>query len=86
MNLKINILTKKGITNLDFFFPFSLFYHKFHKITKTVLMAVADYATKNVLLSLNGDNCFLHISFDLNVFLFQEDNKCIENQKQICYP
>ena len=42
-------------------------------------MVVADYATKNFLWSSNGDNCFPHISFDLNVFLFQEDSKCIEN-------
>ena len=83
MNLKINILTKKGITNLDIFLSFSLFYHKFQKITKTVLMAVVDYATEDFLLSLNRDNCFPHISFDLSVFLFQEDSKCIENQKQI---
>ena len=53
MNLKINILTKKGFTNLDIFLYFSLFYHKFHKITKTVLLTIADYATKNFLLSLN---------------------------------
>ena len=79
MNLKINILTKKGITNLDIFLSFSLFYHKFQKITKTVLMAVVDYATEDFLLNLNGDNCFPHISFDLSVFLFQEDSKCIEN-------
>ena len=58
MNLKINILTKKGITNLDIFLSFSLFYHKFQKITKTILMAVTDYATKDFILSLNGDNCF----------------------------
>ena len=58
MNLKINILTKKGITNLDIFLSFSLFYHKFKKITKIVLMAVANYGTKNFLLSLNGDNYF----------------------------
>ena len=87
MNLKINILTKKGITNLDIFlYFFYVFYHKFQKITKTVLMVVVDFATENFLLSLNGDNCFPPISFDLSVFLFQEDNKCIENQKQICYP
>ena len=70
MNLEINILTKKGITNLDIFLSFSLFYHKFQKITKTVLMTVADDATKNFILSINGDNCFPHISFDLSVFLF----------------
>ena len=86
MNLKINILTKKGITNLDFFLYFFLFYHKFQKITKTVLMAVAYYATENFILSFNGDNCFPHISFDLNLFLFQENSKCIENHKQICCP
>ena len=57
-NLKINILTKKGITNMDIF---SLFYHKFQKITKTILMAIADDPTENFLLSLNGDNCFPHI-------------------------
>ena len=38
MNLKINVLTKKGITNLDFF----LFDIIFQKITKTVLIAVAE--------------------------------------------
>ena len=58
MNLKINILTKKGITKLDIF---SLFYHKFHKITKTVLMVVADVAIGIFLSSLNGDNNFPHI-------------------------
>ena len=42
MNLKINILTKKGFTNLDNF----LYYYKFQKITKTVLMAVAEEATE----------------------------------------
>ena len=42
MNLKINILTKKGFTNLEIF----LCYYKFHKITKTVLMAVAEKATE----------------------------------------
>ena len=41
MNLKINILTKKRVTNLDIFF-----YYKVHKITKTVLMAVAEEATE----------------------------------------
>ena len=86
MNLKINILTKKGITKLDIFLSFSLFYHKFQKIIKTVLMGVADDATENFILSLNGDNCFTYISFDPSVFLFQEDSKCIENQKQICCP
>ena len=82
---KDNILPKKGITNLDFFLSFSLFYHKFQKITikfflkKTVLMAVADKATENFLLSLNGDNCFPHSSVDLSVLIFQEDSKCIGN-------
>ena len=42
MNLKINILTKKGFTNLDIF----LYYHKFQKITKTILMAVAEEGTE----------------------------------------
>ena len=42
MNLKINILTKKGFTNLDFF----LYYYKFQKITKTFLMVVAEEATE----------------------------------------
>ena len=41
INLKINILTKKGLTNLDIF----LFDIIFQKITKTVLMAVAEEAT-----------------------------------------
>ena len=49
MNLKIDILTKKGITYFDIFISFSLFYHKFHKITKFVLMAVAEEATENFL-------------------------------------
>ena len=40
MNLKINILTKMGFTNLDIF----LYYYKLQKITKTVLMAVAEEA------------------------------------------
>ena len=86
MNVMINILTKKGITNLDIFISYSLFCHKFQKTTKLVLMVVADYATDNFLLSLNGASCFPQISFDLSVFLFQEDSKCIENQKQICCP
>ena len=51
MNLKINILTKKGITNLDIFLSFSLFYHKFQKITKIVLIVVDDYATEDFLWS-----------------------------------
>ena len=42
MNLKINILTKKRVTNLDIF----LCYYKFQKITKTVLMAVVEEATE----------------------------------------
>ena len=42
MNLNINILTKKGFTNLDIF----LYYFKFQKITKTVLMAVTEEATE----------------------------------------
>ena len=46
MNLKINILTKRGITDLDIFLSFSLFYNKFHKISKTVLKTVADEATE----------------------------------------
>ena len=41
INLKINILTKKGFTNLDIF----LFYIIFQKMTKTVLMAVAKEVT-----------------------------------------
>ena len=41
INLKINILTKKGFANFDIF----LFYIIFQKITKTVLMAVAKEAT-----------------------------------------
>ena len=43
MNLKINILTKKSVTNLDIFF-FS--YYKVKKNTKIVLMAVDEEATK----------------------------------------
>ena len=49
MNLKIDILTKKGITDLDIFLSFSLFYNKFQKISKTVLKTVADEATENFL-------------------------------------
>ena len=41
MNLKINILTKKGFTNLDIF----LFDITFQKIRKTVLMEIAEEAT-----------------------------------------
>ena len=41
MNLKINNITKKGFTNLDIF----LFDITFQKITKTVLMALAEEAT-----------------------------------------
>ena len=41
INLKINILTKKGFTNLDIF----LFDIIFQKITKTILMAVVEEAT-----------------------------------------
>ena len=40
INLKINILTKKGFTNLDIF----LFDIIFRKIAKTVLMAVVEEA------------------------------------------
>ena len=40
-NLKINILTKKGFTNLDNYLSDIIF----QKITKTVLMAVAEEAT-----------------------------------------
>ena len=42
MNLKINILTKKGFTNLDIFLY--VFFLKFF-FTKTVLMVVAEEAT-----------------------------------------
>ena len=56
----------------------------FQKITKTVLMAVAEEATDIFFYELNGYNCLPHNSFDLSVFLFQEDFKCIENHKQIC--
>ena len=41
INLKINILTKKGFTNLDIF----LFDIIFQKITKTVLIAIDEEAT-----------------------------------------
>ena len=41
MNLKINILTKKGFTNFNNF----LFDIIFQKIRKTVLTAVAEEAT-----------------------------------------
>ena len=46
MNLKINILIKKGIANLGIFLSFFLFYSKFKKISKTVLKTVADEATE----------------------------------------
>ena len=46
MNLKIDILTKKGITNLDIFLIYSLFYNKFQKISKTILKTVVDEATE----------------------------------------
>ena len=55
MNLKINILTKNRFTNLDIF----LYYYKFHKITKTVLTAVVEEATKFFSMSLNRENCIL---------------------------
>ena len=42
MNLKINILTKKRVTNLDIFFC----YYKVQKIRKTILMAVVEEATE----------------------------------------
>ena len=42
MNLKINILTIKGFNNLDIF----LCYYKFQKITKIVLMEVAEESTE----------------------------------------
>ena len=77
----IDILTKKGITNLENFLSFSLSYNKFQKISKTILKTVVDEATEIFFMSLNGDNYFPHISFDLNVFLFQENSKCTENQK-----
>ena len=41
INLNINILTKKGFTNLNIF----LFYIIFQKITKTILIEVAEEAT-----------------------------------------
>ena len=69
MNLEINIITKNGITNLDIFLFFSLFYHKCQKITKTVLMTVADDATENFILSNNGDNCF-HIIHLISVCFY----------------
>ena len=56
MNLKINILTKKGFTNLNIF----LCYYKFQKITKTVLMVVAKEAIEIFSMSLNIDNCLPH--------------------------
>ena len=46
MNFKIDILTKKRITNLDIFLSFSVFYNKFRKISKTVLKTVADEVTE----------------------------------------
>ena len=44
MNLNINILTKKGITNFDVFLSFSLFNNKFQKISKTVLKTMVNEA------------------------------------------
>ena len=41
INLKINILTKKGFTNLDIFLVDIIF----QRITKTVLLAVTEEAT-----------------------------------------
>ena len=41
INLKINILIKKGFTNLDIF----LFDIIFQKIKKTILMALVEEAT-----------------------------------------
>ena len=41
INLKINILTKEGFTNLDIFLLDIIF----QKITKTILMAVVEEAT-----------------------------------------
>ena len=41
INLKINILSKKGFTNLDIY-PFDFI---FQKITKTILMVVGQEAT-----------------------------------------
>ena len=41
INLKINILSKKGFTDLDIF----LFDIIFQKITKTVLKAIAEETT-----------------------------------------
>ena len=46
MNLKINILTKNGFTNLDIFL-FDIV--NFKKSQQEVLMAVAEEATENFL-------------------------------------
>ena len=44
IHLKINILTKKGFTNLDIFL-FDIIFQKITKRKKTVLLAVAKEAT-----------------------------------------
>ena len=79
MNLKINIQPKRDLLIWTIFFSMI----NFRKAQKQFLMAVAEEANE-IFMSLNGDNCLPHSSFDLSVFLFQEDFKCIENQKQIC--
>ena len=75
INLKTNILTKKGFANFDIF-VFDIIF--FYKITKTILIVVAEEAT-DIFYELNGDNCFPQDSFDFSVFLFKEYFKCIED-------
>ena len=50
MNLKIDILTKKGITNVDIFLSFFLYFTiNFKKISKTTLKTVVDEAIETFL-------------------------------------
>ena len=42
MDFKINILTKKGITNLDMFRSLSLLYNKFQKIIYIYICSFKD--------------------------------------------
>ena len=68
MNLKINILTKKGFTNLDNF----LFVIIFQKITKTILMVVAEVATDIFFISLMDITVSHRIHLILVCFYFMK--------------
>ena len=68
MNLKINILTKKGFTNLDIF----LFVIIFQKITKTILMAVAEVAIDIFFISLMDITVSHRIHLILVCFYFMK--------------